>query len=162
MVRVTVEEMGIFTVTDLERERDLDPRLRWELLEGELVMTPAPRFVHQDMLGRSYVRVLAPAQPPLVVALAPLDVRLSERTVLQPDLVVARREQAGDHGIEGIPLLVVEVLSPSTRCRDLMDKRRILERVGAGSWIRMRCRYGPGAWSMVAMSRSAVVPASRR
>lgn len=150
MVRMTVEEMGIYTVADLERERDLDPRLRWELLEGELVMTPAPRFVHQDMLGRLYVRVLDAAPSPLVVALAPLDVRLSDRTVLQPDLVVARREQAGDHGIEGVPLLVVEVLSPSTRRRDLVDKRRILERAGcAHYWVLDPDEASLRAWSLV-------------
>ncbi len=150
MVDMTVEEIGIYTVADLERERELDPRLRWELLDGELVMTPAPRFVHQDMVGHLYIRLMQAVPEDLVVAMAPLDVRLSDRTVLQPDLVLARREQAGDLAIEGVPLLAVEVLSPSTRRRDLEDKPDTLERAGCPHyWVLDPEELSLRAWHLV-------------
>lgn len=150
MVGMTVEEIGIYTIADLERERELDARLRWELLDGELVMTPAPRFVHQDMLGHLYIRVMEVVPSSLVVAMAPLDVSLSDRTVLQPDLVLARRQQAGDTGIEGVPVLAVEVLSPSTRRRDLDDKRGILERAGCPHyWVLDPDEVSLRAWHLV-------------
>lgn len=128
---MTVEEIGIYTVADLERERGLDERLRWELLEGELVMTPAPRPIHQQLGLRLAVRLLESVNQDAVDAMtAPIDVHLSERTVLQPDLVVAALEQIRDDGVSGAPVLVVEVLSPSTRRRDLVTKFAILERAG--------------------------------
>ena len=84
MVGMTVEEIGIYTVADLERERGLDERLRWELLEGELVMTPSPRAIHQQVALRLAVRLLESVDHDSVdVIPAPIDVHLSERTVLQ-------------------------------------------------------------------------------
>ena len=90
MVGMTVEQIGIYTVADLERERDRDDRLRWELLEGELAMTPSPRPVHQRIVSRLLVRLAAVLDDSIELFTAPLDVRLSERTVLQPDLVMVR------------------------------------------------------------------------
>ena len=51
MVSMTVEPIGIYTVADLERSRERDDRLRWELLSGELVVTPSPRMIHQAIVG---------------------------------------------------------------------------------------------------------------
>lgn len=51
MVSVTVEQIGIYTIADLERERELYDSLRWELLDGELVMTPSPQ--HRSWPSRS-------------------------------------------------------------------------------------------------------------
>ena len=62
---------------------------------------------------------------PGVVFAAPIDVILSEHDILQPDLVVVDRpQQVSTRGIEGAPLLVVEILSPSTRERDRTRKAR--------------------------------------
>jgi Uma2 family endonuclease len=56
---------------------------------------------------------------------APIDVILSPRDILQPDLVlVADPRQISNRGIEGAPLLVIEVLSPTTRERDRRTKMR--------------------------------------
>lgn len=128
---MTVEEIGIYTIADLERERGLDDRLRWELLEGELVMTPSPRSIHQQLSLRLAVRLLDSVDhAALDVMTAPIDVQLSDRTVLQPDLVVATLEQIRDEGVVGAPVLAVEILSPSTRRRDLVTKLDILQRSG--------------------------------
>ena len=84
MGSMAVEPIGIYTIADLERERERDDRLRWELLDGELVMTPSPRPLHQDVaLELAFLlRPLTPAGTRVYVA--PLDVRVGARTVPQP------------------------------------------------------------------------------
>lgn len=151
MVGMTVEQIGIYTVADLERERELDDRLRWELLEGELVMTPSPRAIHQQLALRLAVRLLATVDHDSVdVIPAPIDVRLSDRTVLQPDLVVAAFEQIRDEGIVGAPVLAVEILSPSTRRRDLVTKLEILQRSGCPHyWVLDPDEVSLRAWHLV-------------
>lgn len=133
MVTMTVEDViGIYTITDLEqaRERERHASVRWELLEGELVVTPSPRPVHQRGVTRLVLH-LDPGLPQgLEVMTSPLDIQVSSRTVLQPDVVILRQEQIGHDGINGVPVLAVEVLSPSTRRRDLVQKREVLERAG--------------------------------
>lgn len=76
------------------------------------------------------VRLATAANESIEVFGAPLDVQLSERTVLQPDLLVMRAADVDDDGTSTTPLLAVEVLSPSTRRRDLMTKLDILQRAG--------------------------------
>ncbi|MCK0112010.1 Uma2 family endonuclease [Ornithinimicrobium sp. F0845] len=148
---MTVEEIAIYTVADLERERVLDDRLRWELLEGELVMTPSPRTVHQQLVLRLAVRLLAAVDETVLdVIPAPVDVRMSDRTVLQPDLVVATLKQIQDDGIVGAPVLAVEVLSPSTRRRDLVTKLEIMQRSGCPHyWVLDPDEVSLRAWRLV-------------
>lgn len=165
MVGMTVEQIGIYGVADLERERERDDRLRWELLDGELVMTPSPRYVHQDMVGRLYIAMMAAVRGSLAVAMAPIDVHVSDSVVLQPDLVVAGHDQVGDSGVVGVPVLAAEVLSPSTRRHDLVTKLRILEREAArtaGSWTPTRSRSGRGSWSTASTSCTPARPVTRR
>ena len=150
MVGMTVEQIGIYGVADLERERARDDRLRWELLDGELVMTPSPRYIHQDMVGRLYIVMMAAVQGSLAVAMAPIDVHVSDQVVLQPDLVVARHDQVGDNGVLGVPVLAAEVLSPSTRRHDLVTKLRILERAGCPHyWVLDPDEVSLRAWQLV-------------
>ena len=128
---MTVEDaIGIYRIVDLEREREGDERSRWELLDGELVMTPAPRPLHQQMALRLAVRLLHVVNERTDVLHAPVDVHISQSTVLQPDVVVAALSQIRNDGIHGAPVLAVEVLSPSTRRRDLVQKRDVLQRAG--------------------------------
>lgn len=132
MGTMTVEDViGIYTVADLERarEREIDDASRWELIEGELAMTPSPLTVHQELVGRLYARLLAVGGD-LRVIVAPLDVHLSAGSVLQPDVVVAEPDQVMEDGVHGAPVLAVEVLSPATRRRDLVQKRSVLEQAG--------------------------------
>lgn len=130
MVSMTVEQIGIYTIEDLERERGLDERLRWELLDGELVMAPAPRPAHHQVVAALYDRLRPAIRNRAVLYFAPVDLYLDERTVLQPDLVVVDRAQVGEEGLHGAPLLAVEVLSPSSRRNDLVTKLEILQRAG--------------------------------
>lgn len=123
-----------FTVADLDALPD--DGNRYELIDGALVVTPAPSPRHQSVVGRLHVLLFHACPAELQVLMAPLDVRLSEDTNLQPDLLVARRTDFTDKNLPSAPLLAVEVLSPSTRTIDLHSKRDRLRRAGCASyWV---------------------------
>lgn len=115
----------------------LDDGRRWQLVAGELLeMAPAPKFVHQAVSARLHARLLAALEPRgWVVLHAPTDLELDDANVYQPDVVVyTGREPVPDDPEDwrpvGLPVLVVEVLSPSTRRLDLGVKRRAYARAG--------------------------------
>jgi Uma2 family endonuclease len=105
--------------------------MRHELLDGEHVVTPAPRFQHQDVL-REVFALLYDAlreRTDLIVLTSPADIYLGPRTLVQPDLFIVqidpeRRKQISWKEVPR-PLLTVEILSPSTAARDRGKKRRI-------------------------------------
>jgi len=113
-----------------------DDGRRHELIDGTLVVTPAPRFRHQTM-SRNLLLALSRACPgDLRILFAPFDVALADDTVVQPDLLVAPLGQFTEKELPGAPLLAVEVLSPSTRLIDLNLKRARYEAAGcAAYWV---------------------------
>ena len=131
------------TVTVLPRGRALtrkdleampDDGHRYELIDGTLVVTPAPSVRHQRALARLYALLSARCPEELEVLFAPLDVALQDDTVMQPDLLVARRADFTSRDLPVAPLLAVEVLSPSTRRVDLTLKRARFEAAGCTSF----------------------------
>ena len=110
-----------WTVDDLRHLPD--DGLQYELADGVLLVSPAPRPVHQRAVGRLLVALHAACRPDLEVFVAPVDYQPTDRRSLQPDLLVVRREDVGEQVIEKPLLLAVEVLSPSTRAKDLLVKR---------------------------------------
>jgi Uma2 family endonuclease len=119
---------------------------RYELIDGTLVVTPAPSWEHQGVSSELNSLLKAACPPELRVFYAPVDVVLSKKTVLQPDLLVARRTDLGARDLPAVPLLAVEILSPSTRHIDLGLKRSRYEAAGCPSyWV-----IDPGAPSIVA------------
>ena len=123
----------LLTVDDYKSLPGQGPR--YELINGELVMAPAPNRFHQDVsrnLEEILLRYLR-NHPIGVIYQAPFDVYLDETNVFQPDLVFvskARRSILTDVGAEGAPDLVVEVLSPSTRKVDETDKKGVFAKAG--------------------------------
>lgn len=112
-----------------------DDGRRFELLDGVLEEMTSPTLKHQRVIGRLYVLLVHALQDTGAgeVLLAPFDVILDERTVLQPDLVVIRRENAGilnPLNARGAPDVAIEVLSPSTRRKDEVRKARLYARAG--------------------------------
>ena len=108
---------------------------RYELYEGELVMTPSPRTRHQSVIGNLHLALAEHVRSQALGELyvSPLDVILSRITVLQPDLVYVERARLGivtERAIEGAPTLVVEVLSSSTSARDRGIKQALYARYG--------------------------------
>jgi Uma2 family endonuclease len=109
---------------------------RYELLDGSLLVTPAPNILHQRCVVRLGALFLAAADRELEVIVAPFDWVVGPRTLFQPDLLVARRDEVGPKRLERAPLLVVEVLSPSTRRFDLALKRMAYAEAGvAAYWL---------------------------
>ena len=109
---------------------------RYELVDGMLLVSPAPRTQHQVVVGNLYAILREACLPHLLVLFAPLDVRLAPDTVVQPDVVVARRADLTETNLPTAPLLAVEVLSPSTRAIDLHVKKDRLRIAGCASyWV---------------------------
>jgi Uma2 family endonuclease len=108
---------------------------RYELLDGDLVVAPAPNTEHQSVsrnLGLplwDFVRKGDLGQ----VFIAPYDVVLSDTDVVQPDILFVSKERAHiitRNNIQGAPDLVIEILSPGTADRDLTFKRALYARHG--------------------------------
>ncbi len=108
---------------------------RYELIDGELVMTPSPGSVHQWVVFK-LARILADHVETHrlgLVMISPLDVILSERNVPQPDIIYLDRERESlleRHAIAGAPTLAVEVLSPSRPALDRVTKRKLYREHG--------------------------------
>ena len=109
---------------------------RYELIDGILIVTPAPSFRHQSALARLHLLLEAARPPGYTILFAPFDVVLAEDTVVEPDLLVARSSDFTPRDLPGPPLLALEVLSPSTRRFDLLLKRSRYEAAGCHSyWV---------------------------
>ncbi len=129
-----------YRVRDYMAIPDGDER-RYELIDGELMLAPAPNTAHQLVAGRLY-RILSDLAEELslgTVFIAPYDVVLSESDVLQPDVLLISPEHlgiVGERNVQGAPDLVIEVLSPSTVDRDRMLKASSYLRFGVPEyWI---------------------------
>ena len=104
---------------------------KYEIIDGALYVTPAPRYMHQwalqilDQCLRQYARALS-----LDIMCLAADIEYSNQTLVQPDLFVFPRipgrkirEWADVHPLQ----LVAEVLSPSTKRRDRTVKRALYQ-----------------------------------
>ena len=128
----TMPVSGDWTVDDLDRLPE--DGLRYELVDGVLLVSPSPLVAHQVGLSALLVRLTAAAPDDLRVLPAPPDITFTRTRLLQPDIVVLRTEQLIGRKVDGIPLLAVEVLSQSTRATDLTLKRHVLEQAGVPSY----------------------------
>ncbi len=123
-----------WTVADLASLPD--EGLRYELIDGILHVSPAPRPVHQGAIGELFVLLRAAQPPDLKVYVAPLDWQPNDVTSLQPDLLVVRRADIRERNIVAPLLLAVEVLSRSTRRYDAVLKASVYaEHEVASYWI---------------------------
>jgi Uma2 family endonuclease len=121
-----------FTAADY-REMPDDGR-RYQLVDGDLLMAPAPNTFHQivqrNLLTTLQVYLLS--HPLGTVLGAPCDVYLDELNVVQPDVLFVSRahaERIHDDGIHGAPDLVIEILSPASAALD-QRKRALLAKAG--------------------------------
>jgi len=106
-----------------------------QLIGGELVRDPSPTYGHQRIAGDLYVQLRYLVGPDRVV-ISPIDVFLDDENVFQPDVLVTPAPLTRDADDVGIPCLVIEVLSPSTRHRDRREKLgTYLEAGVAEVWI---------------------------
>jgi Uma2 family endonuclease len=110
--------------------------LQYELADGTLLVTPAPNIRHQQVV-RNLARILDRSAPPgYELLFAPVDFQPDDRTSLQPDLLVVWSADLEEQRVTSAPLLVVEVLSPSTRSKDLLLKFGLYAQAGVGwYWV---------------------------
>ncbi|WP_131796220.1 Uma2 family endonuclease, partial [Candidatus Protofrankia datiscae] len=136
VMAVAYEDLPIrddgFTVDDLEEMPD-DGR-RYELVDGVLLVSPAPRWEHQRAcLNLAIILEAANREgsDDLVVFGPTPDVRKGRHTSVQPDVCVVRRDDLvrGERYL-AVPVLVVEVLSPSSLGIDRLLKRDVYARLG--------------------------------
>jgi len=128
---------------------------RYEVVDGELLVTPMPAPIHQRLLGEllvaidSYVERCALGE----TLPSPADISLDERSLVQPDLFVVPRDVSptfAEWSDLSSLLLAVEILSPSTARADRTIKRRLYQRWPVGEyWIvdpdaRLVERWRPG------------------
>lgn len=125
-----------------ERYLELNDDQRYEIIDGELLLTPAPGTRHQRLVTKLGVRFeqFAAERGLGEVYFAPTDVVFAERQVVQPDILFIRAERIPDLvqelAVHGAPDLVVEILSPTSLHRDRHRKRALYERVGIPEyWI---------------------------
>jgi len=112
-----------------------DGSKRFELIEGEVFMTPSPNTTHQRA-----VRKLLRALDEFVeqrdlgeVFVGPYDVVFSKWTALEPDLLFIRKERLSivtEANVQGAPDLVIEILSPSNKAYDRKTKMRAYAKAG--------------------------------
>jgi Uma2 family endonuclease len=122
-----------WTIDDLEHLPD--DGLQYELLDGVLLVTPAPVVGHQRFAGGVF-RLLDDACPDerFEVFFAPLGWQPDRHTSLQPDVLVIGSDQVGVKAITEPLALAVEVLSPSARRKDMILKRSKYEDAGVASY----------------------------
>lgn len=111
--------------------KDFDLR---EIIEGVEFVAPSPFGIHQQILGKLFLefKLFLQANPIGEVFLSPLDVHLSENTIVQPDLIFLKKENLHflKDWIYGTPDLLVEVVSKNSLTRDTVEKKALYERYG--------------------------------
>ena len=119
-----------------EDYRTAPPDKRYELLDGDLLLNPAPNLKHQSVqvgMGRRLAQFIE-ERALGAFFFAPCDVVLSDTDVVQPDLLFVSNERAhllsGGDNVQGAPDLVVEILSPGTADRDRGYKRALYAKHG--------------------------------
>lgn len=117
-----------FTVADLEGMPD--DGNRYELIDGMLVVSPAPSWEHQEMGGELYVEMKAVCPRDQRVMIAPFAVQTAFDNEVQPDLLVTRFADLTSKHLPVPPLMVAEVLSRSTQLHDRNTKKAHYERMG--------------------------------
>lgn len=133
-----IAEKKKYTGTDYNLLEEGAP---FQLINGELIMSPAPISYHQILSGRLFKIIdnfLEKNNLGGICLYAPIDVVLDDENIFQPDLIyisAERKTQLLQNQIMGAPDLVIEILSPSTAYYDLRQKKDVYERFGVKEYL---------------------------
>jgi Uma2 family endonuclease len=141
-----------------------DDGMRYEIIDGELYVSPAPSTKHQRVTTRltSTLDVHTRTNRLGEVFVAPFDVVLANDAIVEPDLVYisrARRHIVTDPNVKGAPDLVIEVISPSSTKTDQETKRDLYARYGVKhywlahpleEWVRAYVLGEDGTYELIA------------
>ena len=131
----------VWTYADLQRMPESHDGRRYEIIDGELVVSPSPATRHQrvSIHGERVLFREIEGRKLGTMFHAPVDVIMSRTRVVVPDIVAVRADRmhvVEDRGIFGAPDLIVEILSPSNKRYDRDRKRRLYATVGVPEyWI---------------------------
>jgi len=134
---VVLEEKKKYTYEDYCK---LPEDTRYELIEGELVMSPAPKTKHQRIAGRLFMSLSEFVRKSKAgeVFISPCDV-LDDENVVQPDILFISQERSGiigEDNVKGAPDFVIEIVSDSTGFRDFVEKKILYGKYGVKEyWI---------------------------
>jgi Uma2 family endonuclease len=118
-----------------------ETNLPTELWDGEIIMSAAPRPLHQIIVSNFWGALTEHVKPRLLGRgiVSPIDVVLGASKVVQPDVVFVSNGQKSiveSTCIRGVPELLVEVISEGTWRRDRVDKKALYEQFGVAEyWI---------------------------
>jgi Uma2 family endonuclease len=135
---LTVEKKKKYTVADYMLLEEGAP---FQLINYDLVMSPSPNPVHQQILFElSEIIVLYNIKQGRKGQwmYAPMDVTFDDGNVLQPDILYIAEERKAEiikDRVEGAPDLIIEILSPSNAYYDLRQKKDLYEKYGVKEYI---------------------------
>ena len=129
------EDMIVYTYADYSKWPE---EFRCELIEGHVYMMAPPNIWHQKMVGQLYSQLQGFLEGRKCIPLVSVGLRLfpnddeSDNSALVPDLIVVCDEKKLSDGktCRGAPDFIIEILSPSTKNRDLTDKKRLYAQAG--------------------------------
>ncbi len=127
------KRQGEYTLDDYYALPDDEPM---ELIDGVFYDMGAPLFVHQDLAGEIFLQLqiqLRERGGPCKAQISPVDIILGEdrKTILQPDVfILCDRSKRRKWGVKGAPDFILEILSPSTRRKDMTVKYRKYKECG--------------------------------
>ena len=105
-----------------------------ELWNGELQMSPSPSFFHQELMDRFHdaLKAWVRARDLGKTCVAPMDMVLTQTNVAQPDVLFIAKDRMGiiQDRVRGAADLVAEIISPTSRQRDRIEKRDLYEQHG--------------------------------
>src|SRR5881392_3010170 len=166
-VRRGADTMGmaapIYWTADMVRQLPDDGN-RYEVVYGELLVTPAPRLNHQLLVSRLAVAIAKylEHEPVGVMLTSPADISWGQDVLVQPDVFVIPHDEARTREWSRVRslLLVVEVLSPTTERADRFTKRRRYQEAGVplywvadGAQQRVEVWTPDSAFPLIAMER---------
>jgi Uma2 family endonuclease len=114
---------------------------KYEIIEGELIMSPAPYTIHQEVMLNIAVELVNFVRKTKIgkIYIAPTDVVISDINVVQPDILFITNKKLQiitAKNIKGVPDLIIEIISPATGYYDLRGKKDIYEKFGVQEyWI---------------------------
>lgn len=137
MKTLTIDNSKVWTVEDYLLLGEITTPC--QVIDGDLIMSPAPTPNHQRISRRIFNILSTFAQEGDEVFYAPIDLYVDEKNVLQPDLLFISKKNKDiitNRGIEGVPDLVVEIISPSNIFTDRNKKKKIYQQIGVTEfWI---------------------------
>lgn len=138
MNTLTIDNSKVWTVEDYLLLGEISTPC--QLIDGDLIMSPSPIPYHQIVSSNLNDLLKAEARRTGGIAFyAPMDLYIDYKNVFQPDLMFISKENKHiitGRGVEGVPELVVEIISPSNIFTDRNKKKKIYQQIGVGEfWI---------------------------